>query len=125
MAPFGGVLDEVSVAGLGWLLLVCLIYTSVNAGLIAIALALDGEERRVNRLLGAWQDNSIEFATLCNGALTAVLLAWRPWLVTLIVLPMYVLHRSVLIRQLEHAATTDEKTGLLNATSWQTLAINE
>lgn len=125
LAPFGNVLNEVSVLGLGWLLLVILTYTVVNAGLIALALAFDGEERSVARLLGTWQDNSIEFATLCNGALTAVLLAWRPWLVVLVLLPLYVLHRSVLIRQLEHAATTDEKTGLLNATSWQTLANNE
>src|SRR5205085_7223971 len=49
----------------------------------------------------------------------------RPWLVALIFLPLYVLHRSVLIRQLEHATTTDQKTGLLNATTWQTLAANE
>ncbi len=125
LTPFGTVLDQAGVGGLAWLLLVISTYTMVNAGLIAIALAFDGEERTVARLLGTWQDNTIEFATLCNGALTAMLLAWRPWLVALVLLPLYVLHRSVLIRQLEHAATTDEKTGLLNATSWQTLATNE
>jgi diguanylate cyclase (GGDEF)-like protein len=124
LAPFN-LLDDVTVAGLGWLLLVSFTYTTVNTGFIAVALALDGEERTVKRLIGTWQDNSFEFATLCNGSLTAVLLAWRPWLVVLVLLPLYVLHRSVLIRQLEHAATTDEKTGLLNATSWQTLATNE
>jgi diguanylate cyclase (GGDEF)-like protein len=125
LAPWGTLLDDVSVGGLVWLLVVLITYTAVNAALIAVALALDGEERTVKRLLGTWQDNNIEFATLCNGALTAVLLAWRPWLVALVLLPLYVLSRSVLIRQLEHAATTDEKTGLLNATSWQTLATNE
>jgi diguanylate cyclase (GGDEF)-like protein len=59
------------------------------------------------------------------GALTAVLLTWRPTLVVLILLPLHVLHRSVLIRQLEHAATTDEKTGVLNAASWQAMAAKE
>jgi diguanylate cyclase (GGDEF)-like protein len=125
LAPFGPLLDDMTSAGLAWLLLVIVTYTVVNAGLVAVALALDGEERTVTRLLGTWQDNGVEFATLCNGALTAVLLAWRPWLVSLVLLPLYVLHRSVLIRQLEHAATTDERTGLLNATSWQTFATNE
>src|SRR5262249_39570535 len=40
-------------------------------------------------------------------------------------LPLYVLHRSVLIRQLEHAATVDERTGLLNAATWHSLAATE
>ncbi len=40
-------------------------------------------------------------------------------------LPLFVLHRSVLVRQLEHAATTDDKTGLLNAGTWRALAANE
>jgi diguanylate cyclase (GGDEF)-like protein len=125
LAPSGGVLEDVSVGGLFWLLLVIVTYTVVNAVLIAAALALDEDDRSLTRLFGTWQDNNVEFATLCIGALTAVLMAWRPWLVALVLLPLYVLHRSVLVRQLEHAATTDGKTGLLNATSWQALAANE
>jgi diguanylate cyclase (GGDEF)-like protein len=125
LAPNGRVVDEISALGMAWIVLVILVYSVVNSGLVAIAIALLQNDRSVTTLLGNWQENSIEYATLCMGALTAVLLAWRPWLVALIFLPLWVLHRSVLIRQLEHAATTDEKTGLLNATSWQTLANNE
>ena len=124
LAP-GSLLDIVRPANLLWVLLVVATFSVVNSGLAAIAIALLQGDRSLAALVGSWQENSIEYATLCMGLLAAALLAWRPLLLVLIFLPLYVLHRSVLIRQLEHAATTDEKTGLLNATSWQTLASNE
>jgi diguanylate cyclase (GGDEF)-like protein len=124
LAPGGNILD-VNSAGLAWLVLVILVYSAVNTGLVAVAIALEQNDHSLATLLGTWHDNSIEFATLSMGALAAVLLNWKPAVVILILLPLHVLHRSVLIRQLEHAATTDEKTGLLNATTWQTLATNE
>jgi diguanylate cyclase (GGDEF)-like protein len=125
LAPTEGVRGFVSASGLVWMVLVIAAYSAVNSGLIAAALRLDAADGSFIELLGSWQDNSIEHATLCMGALTAVVMDWRPWLVVLIFLPLYVLHSSVLIRQLEYAATTDAKTGLLNATSWQSLATNE
>jgi diguanylate cyclase (GGDEF)-like protein len=57
--------------------------------------------------------------------LIAAVLVWRPPLAVLVLLPMYVLHRGVLIRQLEYAVTVDERTGLLNATTWHHLAATE
>jgi diguanylate cyclase (GGDEF)-like protein len=124
----GSLLDVAKPVNLLWVMVVVVTYSLVNSGLAGIAIALlQGAqgERSISQLVGTWQENSIEYATLCMGLLAAALLAWRPLLLVLIFLPLYVLHRSVLIRQLEHAATTDEKTGLLNATSWQTLATNE
>ncbi|MFL6145193.1 MAG: GGDEF domain-containing protein [Labedaea sp.] len=124
LAP-GNVLDIVHGADLLWILLVVATFSLVNSGLAAIAIALLQRDRSLGSLLGSWQENSIEYAAQCMGLLAATLLAWRPFLLVLVFLPLYVLHRSVLIRQLEHAATTDEKTGLLNATSWQTLVTSE
>ena len=40
----------------------------------------------------------------------------------LVLLPMVLLQRGALVRQLEVAATTDSKTGLLNAVAWEQLA---
>lgn len=115
--------------GLLPLLTVVVVYWAVNSGLVALAIALLQDDRSLARLLGSllgsWTENSLEFATLCVGILAAALLAWRPWLVVLVPLPLYVLHRSVLIQQLEHAVITDQKTGLLNAASWQGLAAGE
>ncbi|MFD2415386.1 GGDEF domain-containing protein [Amycolatopsis pigmentata] len=97
-------------------------YWSVNSGLVAAAIALTQEDHSLRRLLGTWSENSLEGATLCVGALTAVLLEGHSWAVAFVLPPLFVLTRAVLIRQLEHAATTDGKTGLLNAASWYSLA---
>jgi diguanylate cyclase (GGDEF)-like protein len=100
-------------------------YSAVNSGLIGAVIAVSQGDRSLRRLAGSWRDNSLEYATLCVGMIAAVMLWWHPWLIVLVLLPLYVLHRSVLVRQLEHAATTDQKTGLLNATSWHSLATAE
>ena len=123
--PGGLSLAPTRVRGVIAIVLVVVAYWAVNSVLAAGALCLLRDQRSLRGLLGSWQENSIEYATLCMGVLTAALLAWRPWLVLLLLLPLYVLHRSVLIRQLEHATTVDEKTGLLNAETWHSLAATE
>ena len=67
----------------------------------------------------------LELATLCLGGLAALTLMHQPWLILLVLPPMYILQRGALVTQLEHAATTDAKTGLLNATTWEQLAQRE
>jgi diguanylate cyclase (GGDEF)-like protein len=47
------------------------------------------------------------------------------YLVVLVLPPLLVLHRAVLVKQLEELAVTDQKTGLLNATAWHEGAKNE
>ncbi|HEY0806681.1 MAG TPA: GGDEF domain-containing protein [Pseudonocardiaceae bacterium] len=118
-------LDPVAAIDLLDIVVVILVYAAVNTTLAAIALLLLRDGRSPRAVLGSWQENSLEFATLCLGVLTAGLLVWRPFLTLLMLLPLHVLHRSVLIRQLEHAVTTDEQTGLLNATTWHSLATAE
>lgn len=108
-----------------WIALVVFVYWGVNSTLVAVALLYLRNGRSARGLLGTWHENSLELATLCVGVLMAAVLAWRPWLALLALLPLYVLHRSVLIRQLEHAATVDEKTELLNAATWRSLAVTE
>lgn len=107
------------------IVLVIAAYSLVNSSLAAGALALLRDQRSLRGMLGSWSENSLEYATLCVGTLAATVLAWRPWLVALVLLPLYVLHRSVLIRQLEHAVTVDQKTGLLNTSTWHSLAARQ
>ncbi|MDN5749507.1 MAG: GGDEF domain-containing protein, partial [Pseudonocardia sp.] len=57
------------------------------------------------------------------GALAAVALGSAPGLVALVLPPILVLHRAVLVRQLEVQASTDAKTGLLNVATWQAAAM--
>ena len=112
--------DVAGVAGIG---LAVVLYVAVNTLLVATAIAL--ADRRVGRdrlgareLVGRWDDNALEVATLCMGALAAVALSSAPGLVALVLPPILVLHRAVLVRQLEEVASTDAKTGLLNAAAW-------
>ncbi|MGH3761023.1 MFS transporter [Actinophytocola sp.] len=114
--------DSSRPAGLIALVLVIVAYWCVNSGLVAVAISVLRRDRSLGRLLGSWSENILEYATLSVGALTALLLSWYAWSVALVMLPLFVLHRSVLVRQLEHAATTDDKTGLLNAGTWRALA---
>lgn len=115
LVPPGAHRDAATAAGL-----VCVIalYFLVNSAVVATAIVLIKGRMSVAGLLGPVNENLLELATLCMGALTALLLVWWPWLVVVIFLPLYALHRTVLIRQFEQAATADAKTGLLNAASW-------
>jgi diguanylate cyclase (GGDEF)-like protein len=122
VAAPGSALLPTRFVGALFVVLIIITYSAVNSTLAGLALSLLHDQRSLRSLLGSWRENSLEYATLCVGVIVAALLMWRPWLVVLVLLPLYVLHRSVLIRQLEDAITTDEKTGLLNATTWRGLA---
>jgi diguanylate cyclase (GGDEF)-like protein len=100
-----------------------IVYTVVNRGLVTAALCLVGARGRA--LFGTVEDNLVELATLCLGGLAALAVLHQPLLTTLVLLPMVLLQRAALMRQLEHAAITDSKTGLLNAVAWEQLARRE
>jgi len=94
-------------------------YTAVNSLLIASVVALNSPPPRdPGVLFGDVDDNVLELATLTLGALVALVLGINPWLVALVLPPLLVLHRAVLVGQLEEAAAIDGKTGLLNAHTW-------
>jgi diguanylate cyclase (GGDEF)-like protein len=95
---------------------------------VAAVIAIPGlslESVSIPALLGSWSDNALEATTIGLGAITAVLLAVMPVLALAIVPPMLLVQRSVLVKQLELAATTDEKTGLLNTAGWRHLAAQQ
>ena len=104
-----------------------LAYGTVNTGLVAAAIALSAPSVRPSpaQLLGHLDDNMLELGTLCLGALVALAMSANPWLVPLVLAPLLVLHRAVLVRQLEQVASTDSKTGLLNASAWRIEAARE
>ncbi|MEW2507901.1 GGDEF domain-containing protein [Amycolatopsis sp. NPDC047767] len=119
LLPLGTSPTLTSAAGI---VAVILGYFAVNSAVVAVAIALIKGRMSWRGLLGPVNENVLELATLCMGMITALLLARWPWLVVIVFLPLYTLHRSVLIRQFEAAATTDSKTGLLNAASWTVIA---
>jgi len=63
-----------------------------------------------------------EVAMLVLGVVTAGFVLSNPWFAPTVIVLVAVLHRSTLVKELEVAASTDVKTGLLNATAWHLLA---
>lgn len=114
--------QPLTTAGIPGIVLALFAYTTINTGLVAGAVAMSAPQPDLARVLGRWDDNLLEFATLSLGALTAVALVVNPWLVLLALPPLVVLHRAVLVRHLEEAASIDGKTGLLNAVAWHAQA---
>jgi diguanylate cyclase (GGDEF)-like protein len=102
-----------------------LAYTVTNTGLIYIAVRLATRPEPSPSFLSQINDNALEVATLCLAGLTALALLYQPWLTVLVFPAMVVLQRSVLTRELEIAATTDSKTGLLNAFTWRQMVERE
>jgi diguanylate cyclase (GGDEF)-like protein len=107
------------------LVLVVILYWIVNSVLIAVAISMLLSTRSLSRMLGSWSQNSLEFATLSVGAAATLLMSLSSWSAVFVLVPLFVLHRSVLVRHLEDASTVDTKTGLLNATTWHSVAATE
>jgi diguanylate cyclase (GGDEF)-like protein len=101
------------------------VYTAVNTTMIAGAIYLAARPLPVRALFGTAEENGLEVATLCLGGMTALTVIYTPWLTVLSIVPLVVLQRGALIKQLEVAATTDPKTGLLNAVAWRQVAQKE
>ncbi|WP_409183732.1 GGDEF domain-containing protein [Amycolatopsis sp. VS8301801F10] len=110
-------------SGFGDLFLATAAYFVV-AALITVP-GLNAPDRSLRTLFGGWGDNLLEAATLCLGILTALAVTTMAELALCVLPPLLVIHRAVLVKQLEIAATTDEKTGLLNTTGWHALAARE
>lgn len=108
-----------SVPGLLVLGLAILAYASVNLVLVVIAIRLSRSGSTVAGAFGHRDELVLELATLAMGAAVAAAMAvFGPAYAVLALPPLLVLHRTVLMRQMEEAAITDGKTGLLNATAW-------
>jgi diguanylate cyclase (GGDEF)-like protein len=109
-------------AGIGTVAVVIGAYFAVN-----MALVIPGLNNVSNRrdLFGSGADNLLELATLCVGALVAMTLTAAPVLAVLVLPPLFILHRAVLISQLESAANKDDKTGVWNIAGWHRIAQQE
>lgn len=111
--------------GLGWTgagVIAATIATHFVANALLVIPARNTIARSATGLFGSPMDNMLETATLCLGTLNALTLATLPALTLLVLPPLLILHRGVLVKQLEVAATTDAKTGVLNTAGWHNRA---
>jgi diguanylate cyclase (GGDEF)-like protein len=93
--------------------------------LVSLGIYLYTHKRSLSDLVGSGADNALELVTLCLGGLAAIALVYQPLMVALVFPPLLLLHRNVLLKQLEEAATKDEKLGIYNFIGWQAIAQRE
>jgi diguanylate cyclase (GGDEF)-like protein len=102
--------------------LAVVVYAVVNMLLVVGVMVPSGSSRSRSaflQVLGPLDEAVLEFATLSMGALAAgAMAAFGPAYAVFVLPTLIVLHRTVLVRQLEEAADRDGKTGLLNAAGW-------
>ncbi|WP_219416647.1 GGDEF domain-containing protein [Pseudonocardia nigra] len=102
-----------------------LAYTVVNTCLV-VGVVVISSDRTVRQVLGQGDEIVLEIATLSLGAMLALALTVSgPLMAAFALPPLLVLNRAVLVRQLEKAANTDSKTGLLTAAAWQHQAMQQ
>ena len=115
--------------GLGSVALAVVAFAAVNMLLVTTVVVLAGERRARGtflRLLRGDNEWVLEFASLSMGALVGGAMAsFGLGYAVLVLPPLVMLHRTVLVRQLEEKANLDSKTGLLNAAAWHERAGHE
>jgi diguanylate cyclase (GGDEF)-like protein len=118
-----------SAFGLALVALSVLAYAAVNMVLVTTVVVLASERRDLGtflRLLRGDNEWVLEFASLSMGALVGGAMAsFGLGYAVLVLPPLVMLHRTVLVRQLEEKANLDSKTGLLNAAAWHERADHE
>ncbi|MGH3754729.1 MAG: diguanylate cyclase [Pseudonocardiaceae bacterium] len=100
-------------------------YWLVDYGLVVGAVLMSDPLQPTRQALGNPNDQVVVAASLGLGVALAAMLAWEPWLVTVLMITVIVLHRVLLIPHFQQAARTDSKTGLLTAGFWQEVADRE
>lgn len=106
--------------GLAVVALAVVAYASVNLLLVVAAIRMTGPRTTWRRAVGHGDELQLELATLAMGAvLAAAVTVFGAEYALLALPPLVVLHRTVLVRQFEVAASTDAKTGLLNSVAWR------
>lgn len=114
-----------SVGGVVLAVLCCMAFTGLNTAMIAFAARVsNGHERGRSTTLDR-EAVMVDAVELCVGITVAILAQLSLLLLVIAVPPILLLQRSLLYQQLQTAARTDPKTGLLNAPTWEQAAVNE
>jgi diguanylate cyclase (GGDEF)-like protein len=102
-----------------------LAFSAFDLVLIALAASLRRGWQVFRRFVSDTANVALDVSTNCLGAFVALSMVYQPLFVALIIVPVLVLHRSVLVKELEDKAIRDQKTGLLNVTAWNEYGTRE
>ncbi|MGH3707903.1 MAG: diguanylate cyclase [Pseudonocardiaceae bacterium] len=112
-------------SGLAVLIGAAAVYWLVNYVLVVGAVLLADPLQSPRQILANPSDQVVVAASLGLAVALAVLLAWDPWLIVVLMINVFVLHRALLLPHFQQAARTDSKTGLLTAGFWREAAGRE
>jgi diguanylate cyclase (GGDEF)-like protein len=115
----GGSLDLLVAVGCA------VLFTVLNTVLVAVAAHAANPGGRWRDVLWNRESLLLDVVELCLGMLVAIASALSLGLLLLALPPVVLLQRSLMHQQLQAAARTDAKTGLLNASAWQREADTE
>ncbi|WP_328594591.1 GGDEF domain-containing protein [Actinomadura macrotermitis] len=101
------------------------LFTVLNTFLVAFAAHAADPEGRWRDVLWNRESLLLDVVDLCVGVTVAVTSALSLGMLALTLPPVVLLQRSLMHQQLQAAARTDAKTGLLNAAAWQREADTE
>ena len=121
----GGQLRHVGPLDVAVIALTLLTYTLTSLAILVAGMYLVARPPSLWQLLPNSNEVTFELSTLVLGVLGGVVVWHTPWLTPLIFALGAVLQRSSLVRQLQVAASVDDRTGLLNAGAWRRLAEQE
>lgn len=96
-----------------------LLFGVVNNAIVAVAAHLAEPDARLRDFLWDQESLLLDLTETCVGILVAITCALSPLLLLIALPPVILLQRSLMHQQLQAAARTDAKTGLLNASTWQ------
>jgi diguanylate cyclase (GGDEF)-like protein len=95
------------------------LFTVINTAIVAVAAHSAAPGCRWHEVLWNRERLVLDVVELCVGVLVTVSCALTPALLLVALPPVMLLQRSLMHQQLQAAARTDAKTGLLNAAAWQ------
>jgi diguanylate cyclase (GGDEF)-like protein len=101
------------------------LFNVLNTGMVAVAAHSAQPQARWAEVLWDHESLLLDLTEICVGVLVVVSCALSPVLLLVALPPVIVLQRCLMHQQLQAAARTDAKTGLLNATAWQREADTE
>lgn len=109
----GGAVALVAAGAVWWL---------VNYAMVVGVLLLSAPNAPARKALGNLTDQLIVVGALGLGVGVAVMLVHQPWLVAILMVTVIALHQGLLLPQLQRAAQTDSKTGLMDPVYWHRMA---
>jgi diguanylate cyclase (GGDEF)-like protein len=101
------------------------LFTVINTGIVAVAAHRSAPGCRWHEHMRNREHLVLDLVELCLGLLVTIACALTPVLILVALPPVMLLQRSLMHQQLQAAARTDAKTGLLNAAAWQREADTE